>query len=75
MSTLGAHFLDNAVQSVFVDCADTFCRQLKCDPFILFSQEKALGFQVRQKPSLGLDVGVRNTVTGYGSLSGDLTYS
>ena len=46
MSTLGAHFLDNAVQSVFVDCADTFCRQLKGDPFVLFSQEKALGFQV-----------------------------
>ena len=62
-------------QSVLVDGTDGFGRNLQRNPLVFFGKEKALFLQIRQKPAIGLDIRMRNGITGNRSLPCNLTYS
>jgi hypothetical protein len=75
MLTLGAELLNDAQQAIFIDGADGISRQLQRDPLVLFCQEELLCLKVRQKTTLGLNIGVGNLVTTNRRLTCNLTYS
>jgi hypothetical protein len=69
------HFFYHTVQATLVDGPDCISRNLKGDPFVFLSQEKTLGLQIRQKPPLRLDIGMRHIIPAHWLLTGYLTYS
>ena len=63
------------IQTILIDGAEPFGRDLQGDPFVFFGQEETLGLQIGQEPTLRLDVRVRYLVAGYRNFTRDLTYS
>lgn len=75
MLTFRPQLLYHRIQTLLVDGADSLGGNLEGHPLIFFGQVEALGLQVGQKTTLGLDIGVRNFVASNGRLTGYLTYS
>jgi|SRR5580693_5705096 hypothetical protein len=73
--SLCSQILDDLVQTVLVDGAETFGGHLQGDPLVFLSQEKPLGLQIGQEPAVRLDIRVRHFVAGDRNFTRDLTYS
>jgi hypothetical protein len=70
-----SQLFNDTVQTVLVDRAQSFRRQLQGDPFVFFGKEKTLGLQIGQKPAIGLDIRMRHLMPGDRNLTRYLTNS
>jgi hypothetical protein len=75
MCPVSPHFLHHIIQTPLIDGSDSISRNLQSDPFPFFGEEETFGLQIRQKPSLRLNIGVRNVVSTDGLFTCYLTYS
>jgi hypothetical protein len=75
MRSVSPHLLNHIIQTPLVDGSDSISRNLQSDPFSFLSEEKTFGLQIRQKPSLRLNIRMGNVVSADRPFTCYLTYS